>query len=416
MDDAAKRQSLCYHGRRNYQVSMNSIHPNDSLEIVDILEEAYTKCRFKVPKFNFSWFYNEVLHTVEFSSSPGYPMNEKYSTNAELFGWDGENLDVDKVYEVYKKVKQRLINLLHGPEADPINLFIKDEPHKKSKEEVGAWRLISGASIIDVMVDRYLFGTLSDMMINKCYDIPNKAGWSPVSGGYKWMYSVLGNSLKMMADKSSWDWTMQGWLVPVFICLTQRLCLNTTESWMKQLQNRFAAVFLFARFLNGKEIYYQKVPGIMKSGFLGTIMYNSIAQVALHIATKLSLTGVVDSDGENYILPFAMGDDTIQLPENKEYLEKLPKFGCIIKEVAFSQVCEFAGYKFTNKYCLPCYEDKHKFCLAHLEDSYTEALESYMYLYSFDPDMYQILREKLMEADPSRIKSRPYLVRWFNGY
>lgn len=90
---------------------------------------------------------------VDPTTTPGIPFNRYGSKNSDVFGYtpilgyEGDNVKI-----LYDTVMRRLTILVEGPVCDPINLFVKQEPHKEKKVKAGAWRLIHGVSIVDQMV------------------------------------------------------------------------------------------------------------------------------------------------------------------------------------------------------------------------------------------------------------------------
>jgi len=355
------------------------------------------------------------LRDIEWDSTPGLPFSKQFTVNRDLFGWNGVTVDDAKTNLVYSAVKSRWRQLLVGTASDPIALFVKPEPHKAKKRDTKAWRIIHNVSIIDNLVSRILFGNFLDAAIQDYQLVPSKAGWAPSSGGFAWLHSQLGKT-KLMADKSAWDFTMQGWPILAFAGLLDRLYqhLEERDNWKVVAGNHLSSLFGDCTLAIGEIRVKQVVTGVMKSGWLGTIGVNSIAQVALHILAMKRLKADWRSS-----VPFAMGDDTIQGADvPRDYVKVLQQGGCIVKEHEFSEVCSFAGHTFTGYNCVPSYVAKHCWLLLHPDPStQLEAIESYQYLYALHPEMLAVIQQILLsKGGASRYRSRELLRAWYYGW
>lgn len=319
-------------------------------------------------------------------------------------------MDTARVKMIEDAVVRRWNELLDEPTADPIFLFVKPEPHKKSKVEKRSWRLISGVGITDNIIDRILYGDWLDCMIRKWIEIPSKAGWAPQRGGFNWISKAFRGVEPMCIDKSSWDWTVQGWHVDVLQQLIPRMIFGTTEEWQRVFDNRIKAMFYpgVPRFKTtcGCE-FVQLVKGILKSGGLGTIGFNSILQFADHLAIG----------GSEKSIFFSLGDDTAQESEQRNdiYLEALKETGALVKEVDFGFPLRFGGHDMHEGFCTPAYRQKHAFELHYLDTKVAfETIESYRHLYALDPEVSIYLEQQALKMfGPSNVLSRQYLRDWY---
>lgn len=155
----------------------------------------------------------------------------------------------------------------------------------------------------------------------------------------------------------------------------------------------------------------------MKSGCLGTIFWNGIAQCILHALACLRM----GMDFREIIrqMPHVMGDDTLQnaIANLEQYLKELNLAGCIARdcsEALLPEKLDFAGHFFNLEECLPAYGVKHFGMLAEESDFKSEQLLSYLRLYAYDPEMYQRLA-KWLNAKDQFVLSREYLMDWYSG-
>lgn len=307
-------------------------------------------------------------------------------------------------------VEHRIRQLESGNlEADDIKVFVKQEPHKKTKLVEQRYRLISAVSVVDSMVDRMLFSDLQERAVDTACETPCAVGWSPIKGGYRLIRARFPGKV-LCADKSLWDWTVAGWMTEALCELLIRLCVNASHRWERLVRARFDCLFKKAVFrVPDGSRYPQMDEGLMKSGCYLTILANSALQVMMHLLASRR------SNQEPGDL-LAMGDDTIQeVPEDVEaYLDGLRSLGVLVKPQIKSRV-EFAGFEFDMHSCVPCYENKHRFQLEHLDEELAaETLEAYQLLYAHHPMLEEIHRI-VADRCPSSYRSRSTLKRFFDG-
>jgi len=393
--------------------------------VLNTLEEAFGPAiqdywrKYEPTGLTVQWFMR-ILKDIDLDSSPGWPWKSHgFTTNRELLMNADGTVNRDNVILVFEAVRDRYAELQEKAVADDVNVFIKDELHKTSKRQKKAWRLISSVSLTDCIIDRYLFGEFFNQLYTKegYTKTPNKAGWSPVKGGYQWFYRRFRGKKVLMADKSCWDWTVQSWLVDILTSLMLRIC-GHDEKLTNIIRNRIKAVFRSTFNVGGYARFEQLLDGIMKSGCLGTIAWNGICQVACDILAKLR------AHMETGDLPDVMGDDTIQelMDRLDEYLNMLTTTGCLVKEYMVSDTregesLEFAGTTFDAIKSVPTYREKHLAALMTLADSpehKREMLTSYQRLYAHDDFMFPRLTKWLLSLEGAAV-SRAYARDWYDG-
>lgn len=344
------------------------------------------------------------------SSVPGYcEMSRFGSTNGIALGWLPYSQAFEKErYRYFRSlVYARLLMVIEGDVSDEIKVFVKPEPHKRNKIEEGRFRLISSVSLVDAMIDRILFMGLMLKVKNKFFSSGVMIGWAPVQGGYRYpsqLFNRRNGKKILLADRSSWDWTYQWFMAEASRDLIFRLTDSPPDWWVAAVNHRFESLFKTARFrFDDGEVIQQDDFGIMKSGCYLTIFLNSVAQLLLHAE-------IAEFDG-----PFiCIGDDTAQLDQPDEYLDKLKDFGIMLK-VKRTEEIEFAGFYLTLKAYIPAYVDKHLFTLAHLqvddEDKVVQTLRSYQIMYAFVPEMLEIIRRIAVDLGLRRALMSTFWLR-----
>lgn len=342
------------------------------------------------------------MQDIDPNSTPGHCVLAKFGsdnrTALKITVDDSgrKTFDPDRVELLRHLVKEKW----EGKPADPLKVFVKQEPHKKSKLAEGRYRLITAVSLVDTMVDRILFGPMWRKAMQRVLETPCAVGWSPVGGGWRWLNSIYPNGT-LSVDKSAWDWSVRGWMVHIWYNFVLILHPSYPEWWFKRVTWRFLSLFRTAvyQFSDGVQIQ-QPGMGIMKSGCYLTLCLNSVAQTALHflVADRLGM----DPD---HNVPYCFGDDTVMAPfENQqEYLDELDKF-CFVKQAEMADFVQFVGFIITPKGFVPEYWEKHLFQLAHLDISVAEdTLKQYQMLYAYDPVMLRFIREYASYISPGAI-------------
>lgn len=154
-------------------------------------------------------------------------------------------------------------------------------------------------------------------------------------------------------DKSAWDWTVQGYMVELWIDFILDLMVDPPAWYRDALVTRFTALFRDAvyKFKDGS-VAYQKGVGIMKSGCYLTLLLNSVSQTLLHMLAFTRM-GLVPASN----LPISIGDDTVQeTPRDLyRYIEEIEGLGAKVKGVKLRTFIEFAGFSVNYDEAVPVY-------------------------------------------------------------
>lgn len=373
--------------------------------------EAFKRVRTRLPSDIEEWkrtYFPEALSLLERDSSVGNSVMKTYgSTIGTALGWDGWQYDPARVEFLRRVVELRIEKLLEGDlEADPLNVFIKDEPHKSVK--AARHRLILAVSLEDAMVDRMLFVAFQARVVDKFMDLPVKIGWSQTGGGYKRLYRDMNRRRKVALDRSAWDWMVPPYLVEYW----KRFLLDMfvePAPWLEALVvARIRLLFepgCKIRFRDGTR-YVQDFTGLMKSGCYLTLLLNSVSQYMLHWMA-VYLLGRDDDEG----FFFCMGDDTIQAYVDwlDEYLVALRALGVSIKDPVIRDYAEFCGFAFDSRTCVPVYWRKHLYkMLCDVRPSWVQTVVDYSKLYAHSYGMREFANSLLRRASPGSVL--PYWV------
>lgn len=327
--------------------------------------------------------YLRIVQKLEWTSSPGSPYNRTFPTNGAMFGVRDGVPNQERVDDIWLQIQERLRTKTY----DPIFLFVKPEPLPERKK--GRPRLISSVSVVDQIIDHMLFDDFNDNIVSQSFQSSVKVGWTPMLGGWKTV-PMQGVSI----DKSSWDWTMAHWLFEAILKFKHLTCLTTgadLDRWLILATWRYRALFYDAVFcLPNGWLIQQKMPGVMKSGSVVTIVDNSLAQLILHFRVYSELGWKFDPVLD-YI--WVCGDDTRQSkpPHLRIYLDYLSTF-CRVKDC--TERCEFVGCRFSPGGRIePLYKGKHAYTILHADPTVEVDLAySYSLLYHRSCDRGNIIK------------------------
>lgn len=267
---------------------------------------------------------------------------------------------------------------------------MKLEAHKLSKLTTKRYRLISQMSLEDQVVDRFLFLDLVERQLRDPHRSV-KIGWSPVPQGYQVLQHAFPADVRN-TDATAFDWTLPSWVVPEITSWIIEQAREPSEQWKRAVTARIQEVLgagTLVRLPDGTQ-YRQSRPGVMKSGWLLTILINSLVQIGLHSLAFYRAFGTL-FDG----VIWTMGDDVLMswlsgLSEER-FVEALQSLGLRIKRIGPER--EFAGFRFEDA-PIPVYSDKHRWLLNH--EGPEERILAYHLLYGLAPrsDLTDYLRRE----------------------
>lgn len=317
----------------------------------------------------------------------------------------------ERVAMLKELVRRRLLT---PEEPDPILVFVKPEPHKKAKIAEGRLRLISAVGLVDTMADRVMLRWLQKAALETVGRTPAMIGWSPYCGGYRYLTQKFAYRKSLAADKSSWDWTVKGWLLVLVKKLIKRMAVAAPDWWEEWLDRRWEALFRDAvfGFRTGERIQ-QDGWGVMKSGCYLTLFLNSVCQAALHSIACRKLQ--IEPEWDYF---HAMGDDTLQavVEPLEEYLQVLRDLGAVIKAWEVKDEVEFCGHVMHRLNVVPSYATKHVFSVLNCQPStLPEVLRAYQAAYTCEPTMWDWLTRCLLKVAPEYHQPRVRTLQWIHG-
>lgn len=209
------------------------------------------------------------------------------------------------------KGNERPSDLVRNLLVDPVRLFIKNEPHKKTKLNQGRLRLISSVSLVDQIVERLCSRDQNRAEIGLYATIPSKPGMGLHDQGLQVLFenvkSFSGDVAE--ADISAWDWSVPAWLLELDARVRCDLYQLSESDWRRRvIINRNFCLCRTVFCLSDGNMYEQVFPGIQLSGSYNTSSTNSRMRCIL--ATICGVSEII-----------AMGDDSVEAFDAKVPLQ-----------------------------------------------------------------------------------------------
>lgn len=332
------------------------------------------------------WFDTEfelALGSLNNKASTGLGIMALYGpTIGEVLKFDGFTYDEHRVRMFKLVVKDKISSIMDGTyKADPINTFVKKEPHKDKKCKEGRFRLIMAVSMEDTMIDRMLYQRIQQSVVEDFADNPVKSGYSPLQGGFRVLAASFPKG-SLSIDKQGWDFTVKAWMINLWDQFLQDLVGQGPSWWIAIHRARFEALYgpeceyQFKDGTRAKQLY----KGIMKSGCYNTLFLNSVGQLILALLACKRLGYKL---GEFW----TVGDDTVEeiRDDIERYIREIESMGYVVKEYSVNSFVEFCGFLSSETKVRPNYLAKHLFkALYEGGDSWIDKLEVYRMLYAYD--------------------------------
>lgn len=220
----------------------------------------------------------------------------------------------------FRPTPDQIRTLVSENYLDPNRVFVKYEPHTRSKLEQERYRLISSVSLVDQACQRLLHGELNNLEINSWTSCPSKPGLglSTDEALYEVATQIASIHNPAEADVSGWDISVQDWEL---LADSHMRCIlyHNDPLWNSMIiMDTLMLIVTPYIFSDGTLIYPTDATfGVQKSGSYNTSSTNS----RLRVLT----TALVGSDNA-----MAMGDDCVE-SETSHAIEKYKQLGHNLK-------------------------------------------------------------------------------------
>lgn len=335
----------------------------------------------------------EIIHSsaVGESKSPGHPYQEQ---------------GMIKNHMVINKLTPRGLaetTLRQWDEPFDIKVFLKAEPTKIKKIKKNMPRVVQGHPLHKMIKLQSMFSGLLSVAVDRWKESPIKYAFSPNSPGHiEHLARLFGNRNVYESDKSNWDYMYHWFLFHIFVEVVVRSCVQPAD-WTDSEFQEFLVDARKALWegINGKRLrctdgttFCMLVAAIMSSGWLFTILANTVGQLAVDILVKIRMSFEDDFilNGNDEVFGGDDAQQTMDGIDTDEYIVKAGEMGLPLepfqKRESFDH-SEFYSTIFWKEDGIWKYKPvrftKHIYSLMYtkLEDL-PQALVSHMANYCFD--------------------------------
>lgn len=341
----------------------------------------------------FEMTYDTLLRDVKKDASPGMPfMSAAMQTNKQVLEKYGalvkgavlERLELLASEDIVGKLDP--VDLVAGGYCDPVRVFVKGEPHNQLKVSQGRLRLISSVSLVDQLVERFLYCKQNKAEIDAWESIPSKPGLGlndeSLLSIHNQVESWRSQGEIYEADISGWDFGMQEWELLWEADMRARLAGMVGTVYHRILRNRVWCEGTTLFMLSNGKFLAQLKHGKRCSGSYNTSAGNSRVRVMLGYLL-----------GAKHII--AMGDDSVECfaGDSKPDIAGYESMGHIVKNYAHSRVvfefCSTRIYKDSKDQIRgePVNWSRTMYRLMFAKDKHIERLSQFQYEMRHSPNL-----------------------------
>jgi len=325
--------------------------------IVEIVDNKYPRSIDPFDKLHsMSYWTNFILPHVVADSSPGWPTAQISAKNGDILSNPAlatlvTTLAISRI-ERLSKIEPDVLE--HHLQDDPLwaldndladvhRIFVKKEPHPMRKLEKRSWRLINVLSLVDNLVDRFLFTEQDSVELATWNSIPSKCGSGLTDADARLLAEYAkDNRLNLETDVSGWDIKVPYFLLKLDIEARRKLNHGSIY-WYNAARNVTTLAAHKIVMSSDGSLYRRLVPGGQSSGRKVTSSSNSRMRFMLHVL-------VSDHFGFCTVGAMTQGDDCVEhLPENispEEYKKFMGTLGITIK---LAERCSHADFGFCSQ-------------------------------------------------------------------
>jgi hypothetical protein len=195
--------------------------------------------------------FEKILRSVKPDSSPGVPWSGLGNRNDELLSDPAIGALIGGVVkfrvrqlseadpdDLERCVKEDPMYAVRRDLADPVRVFVKNEPHKLKKILSRRWRIINSLSLVDQIVEKVIFWNQDDFEKTVWADIPSKPGMGLTDDDEKRLVSYAGaHDLCVGSDASNFDISVPDFLVRADERVRIALAKDATAPWVRAMRN-----------------------------------------------------------------------------------------------------------------------------------------------------------------------------------
>lgn len=324
--------------------------------VIDLVVSIYPQTRDPWPSLlDPQYWVNTILPHLNHKAGTGWPMAQQAPLVGEVANTKylldyAVSLAVQRLQFLSELSPQALLARIRCDPlyavrsnlADVHRVFVKNEPHNKRKVQSKSWRLINVCSVVDNLIDRFLFTEQDTVELQNWKTLPSKcgAGLTDVDGEALAQY-VASHGLNLETDMTGWDIRVPFFLLQMEV--EARIKLNNAcMQWATAARNVTILAAHRVIMTSAGELYTRLIPGGQSSGRKITSSGNS--------RMRFMLAALVANEFK--YMPHAMcqGDDAVEyLPETipiEEYIAAVQRYGPRVK---MAKRCDASSFGFCSQ-------------------------------------------------------------------
>lgn len=195
--------------------------------------------------------FERILRSVKPDSSPGVPWSGLGTRNDELLAdpaigallgglvkFRVRQLSEADPDDFERCLREDPLYAIRRDLADPVRVFVKNEPHKMKKIVAKRWRIINSLSLVDQIVEKVIFWNQDDVEKEVWANIPSKPGMGLTDEDEKYLVGYArAHDLCVGSDASNFDVTVPDFLVRADERVRIALAKDATAPWVNALRN-----------------------------------------------------------------------------------------------------------------------------------------------------------------------------------
>lgn len=324
--------------------------------IINLVADTYPHSQDPWPNLlNPQYWVNTILPHLNHKAGTGWPMAQQAMLVGEVANTKylldfAVSLAVQRLQHLSQlspcilesKLREDPLYAVRSNLADVHRVFVKNEPHNKRKVMSKAWRLINVCSVVDNLIDRFLFTEQDSLELRNWQDLPSKcgAGLTDEDGEILAQY-VNKYGLNLETDMTGWDIRVPYYLLKMEV--EARIKLNNASMmWMNAARNVTILAAHRVIMTSAGDLYVRSVPGGQSSGRKITSSGNS--------RMRFMLAALVANDFKYTPHAMCQGDDCVEfLPEyvsENEYKDSVKRWGPKLK---MAQRCSVEKFGFCSQ-------------------------------------------------------------------
>lgn len=233
----------------------------------------------------------DALTKVNYTKSPGYPLNIEYASNKIALSAEKEEIILAAVARLHMRMtltdaefEEMLRNplaLLENGITDPSSIFIKTEPHPSRKHEKGNYRPICPGGLVDLLVETVMYYEPGEVLKDDFVENGSAVGIGFTDSMMEEFRQIIMNlvvlfGFSLESDVSGFDAGHTPQYMDATVEVDRKVYFSPDglNCWNRH-NKRWASMVVIGLSVFGKRVYIKSIPGGLDSGKRDTTRRNT---------------------------------------------------------------------------------------------------------------------------------------------